>query len=75
MSHQSRNQRTLPPFDKITTHCRHAFFGIISPLIVVTVAGMPAMAQQFQLIGFAEAQAHGDWMTRPRGPRPWRGLF
>jgi hypothetical protein len=59
MSHQSRNQRTLPPFDKITTHCRRAFFGIISPLIVMTVAGMPAMAQQFQLIGFAEAQAHG----------------
>ena len=59
MSHQSRNQRTLPSFDKITAHCRRAVFGIISPLIAMTVAGMPATAQQFQLIGLAEAQAHG----------------
>ena len=59
MSHQSRNQRTLPPFDKITTHCRRAVFGIISALIAMTAAGMPATAQQFQLIGFAGAQAHG----------------
>ena len=59
MSHQSRNQRTLPPIDKIATHCRRAVFGIISALIAMTVAGMPATAQQFQLIGFAEAQAHG----------------
>jgi hypothetical protein len=58
MWHQSRNQRTLPPFDKITTHCRRAVLGIISPLIAMTVAGMPATAQVLP-IGFAEAQAHG----------------
>jgi hypothetical protein len=51
--------KDAPPFDKITTHCRRAVLGIISPLIAMTVAGMPATAQQFQLIGFAEAQAHG----------------
>jgi hypothetical protein len=59
MWHQSRNQRTLPPFDKITTHCRRAVLGIISPLIAMTVAGMPATAEELQLIGLADAQAHG----------------
>jgi hypothetical protein len=59
MSHQSRNQRTLHPFVKITTHCRRAVLGIISPLIAMTVAGMPATADELQLIGFAEAHAHG----------------
>ena len=51
MSHQSRNQRTLPSFDKITTHCRRAVLGIISPLIAMTVAGMPATAEDLRLIG------------------------
>jgi hypothetical protein len=59
MSHQSRNQRTLPPFDKITTHCRRAVLGIISPLIAMTVAGMPATADELQHVGLAEAHAHG----------------
>jgi hypothetical protein len=59
MSHQSRNQRTSLPFDKITAHCGRAVLGIISALIAMTVAGMPATAQEFQLIRFAEAQAHG----------------
>ena len=59
MSHQSRNQRTLPSFDKITTHCRRAVLGIISPLIAMTVAGMPATAEDLRLIGLADAHAHG----------------
>jgi hypothetical protein len=58
MSHQSRNQRTLPPFNKITTHCRRTVLGIISPLIAMTVAGMPATAEDLRVIGLADAQAH-----------------
>src|SRR6476646_10556075 len=59
MSHESRSQRTLLSFDKITTHCRRAVLGIISALSAMTVAGMPARAQQLHQISFAEAQAHG----------------